>query len=445
MRERLNNARPYSLSRRQSVESPPKSIDPIFVHNHPQAALGKLSIAAINELRNKHSKIEVAVLDIDSLWEKLKALPDDPLNTLFGGTTRGGNEQIITEDISDLQKEVSAGFTKTQDALNKLPNDLETIVRSAVKSAMAEGSQEAEHSKSPNQKWFDRAREELIHGSITVAEKEYRALVTELESMGTKVDIKLLFRSYTNLGSSLWQQFRRDEAVGWFDKAFATKPDEQKAKINKAAARIHRKEFNEALTILEDLRTGNPDCFEAHYLISCVYLERGEVDQAIAVLVERQFDGDDYFAALAHAYLRCENYQKAVEAAKAALAKNDKSTEAMVTLANSLGFPLVQRRMHRETTAFSLTEGERQQILEAIKNGELAAKALRAQSRSYQLGEMLTNLSAFYELAGNDGKAAETAKEAAEFAPQSVTTLTNLWAAEMRSGKFANAYVSVTR
>ena len=43
-------------------------------------------------------------------------------------------------------------------------------------------------------------------------------------------------------------------------------------------------------------------------------------------------------------------------------------------------------------------------------------------------------------MAGNDEKAAETAKEAADFAPQSVTTLTNLWAAQMRLGKFANAY-----
>ncbi len=417
----------------------------VFVHNHPQGALGKLSIAAINKLRNDHPGIEIAVFDIDSLWEKLSALPDDSLNTLFGGPARRVNEGIFTEDTTFLQTQLSVGFTKTHDALSKLPSDLETTVRNAVKSAMAEGSQEAEQSKSSNQRWFDRAREELIHGSITVAENEYRALVTELEAMGARADRNLLFRSYTNLGSSLWQQFRRDEAVGWFDKAFATQPNEQKAQTNKAAAHIHRKEFNEALTILEELRKADPDCFEAHYLISCVHLELGEADQAIAVLESRQFDCDDYFAALAQAYLRCGNYPKATEAAKTALTKNHKSTEAMVMLANCLGFPLVQRRMHRETTAFSLTESERQQILEAIHNGEIAANALRKQARSYQLGEMLTNLSAFYELAGDDEKAAEKAKQASEFTPHSVTTLTNLWAAQMRLGKFSHAYDTAGR
>ena len=55
-------------------------------------------------------------------------------------------------------------------------------------------------------------------------------MAADLENQGALADKKLLFRSYTNLGSSLWQQFRRDEAVVWFDKAYATKPDDQKAK-----------------------------------------------------------------------------------------------------------------------------------------------------------------------------------------------------------------------
>jgi predicted Zn-dependent protease len=345
-----------------------------------------------------------------------------------------------TEDISDLHKEVSAGFATTEDALNQLPTNLETVVKSAVKSAMAESSQDAEHLKSQNQKRFDRARQELIHGSVIVAEKEYRALVADLETLGALVDKKLLFRSYTNLGSSLWQQFRRDEAVVWFDKAFDTKPDEKKARTNKAVGHIYRREFQAALAILNELKAASPDCFEAHYLISCVHLEQGDVDRAIAVLEERRFDHDDYFEALAQAYLRREDYPKAAEAARAALAKNGESREALMTLANSLGLPSARRRIRGEATAFSLTDADRQQVLEAIQTGKAAVKLLRAQDRSFQLGEMLTNLSVFYELAGDDESAAEAVKEAAEFAPQNITTLRNLWAAQMRLGKYADAY-----
>ena len=265
-------------------------------------------------------------------------------------------------------------------------------------------------------------------------------MAADLENQGALADKKLLFRSYTNLGSSLWQQFRRDEAVVWFDKAYATKPDDQKAKTNKAVSHIYRGETQAALAILNEVTATSPDCFEARYLISCVHLEQGNFDQATAVLEEQPFDSDEYFEALAQAYLRREDFPKAVAAARAALAENDKSTEARVMLANSLGFPLVQRRMRRDITAFSLAEAERQQICEAIELGEAAVKVFRAQARSFQLGELLTNLSAFYEVAGDDERAAQAAKEAAELAPQNVTALSNCWASQMRLGKYAEAY-----
>jgi tetratricopeptide (TPR) repeat protein len=345
-----------------------------------------------------------------------------------------------TEDISDLHKELSARFSKTEDTLNQLPASLRVALKSELRAAMAEGSPEAEHLKSQNQKRFDRARMELLSGSVVVAEKEYRALVADLESQGTSADKTLLFRSYTNLGSSLWQQFRRDEAAEWFDKAYIAKPDEEKGKTNRAACLIHRREFEAALAILNEVKATNPDCFEAHYLASCVYLEQGDVAQAIALLERRPFESSSYFQALAEAYLRREDCAKAAEAARTALTKTRNSTEALMTLANSLGFPLVHRRLRGGSGAFSLTDSEHQQVLEAIRSGETAVTALRAQSRVYQLGEMLTNLAAFHELLGDDESAAAAAREAVECAPQNVTTLKNLWAAQMRLGKYVDAY-----
>jgi tRNA U34 5-methylaminomethyl-2-thiouridine-forming methyltransferase MnmC len=107
----------------------------VFVHNHPQAALGKLSIAAINAIKNQHPKINISVLDIDSLWEKLKDLPDDALKTHFGSPARDQQAGLITEDISDLRKEMSASSSKTLDAVNKLPPEIELHVNGHCRGA----------------------------------------------------------------------------------------------------------------------------------------------------------------------------------------------------------------------------------------------------------------------------------------------------------------------
>ena len=345
-----------------------------------------------------------------------------------------------TEDISDIHKAIAAGFTKNQDAVRQIPLDIETVVQRAVKSALAEGSREAEHLKSQNQKRFDRAREALVHGSVVTAEREYRALVSDLENIGTLFDERLLFRSYTNLGSSLWQQSKRDEAVVWFDKAYVLKSDEQLAKTNKAAAHIHRKEFLAALGILSELQLAKPNCFEAHYLTSFVHLEQGDTACAIAVLLAHPFETDNYFEALAQAYLIAEDFPQSARAARLALAKNANSSEAMVTLACSLGFSLVHRKMNRELSAFSLTEAEYRQIRDAIEVAESAVVRLRSQDRYFQLGELLTNLCAFYELVHDDEAAAQSAKEAVAIAPLNATSLTNHWASQMRLGKYACAY-----
>jgi len=149
---------------------------------------------------------------------------------------------------------------------------------------------------------------------------------------------------------------------------------------------------------------------------------------------------DSYYSALAQAYTRNEEFTKAVAAARKALEISGKSLEAQIVLANALGFPLVQRRMRGEDKSLSLSGDERSLIREAITLSESAAEILRSQARHFQLGEVITNLAAFYELLGDDEKAGEAAKEAARFAPNSATTLTNLWVAQMRNGKYADAY-----
>ena len=55
-----------------------------FVHNHPEAAIGKLTAKAISELKHEYAEVEITVLDIDSLWDKLRLLPNETIDDLLG-------------------------------------------------------------------------------------------------------------------------------------------------------------------------------------------------------------------------------------------------------------------------------------------------------------------------------------------------------------------------
>ena len=43
----------------------------VFVHNHPEAELGKLSIKALSKLKSQYHHVNITVLNINSLWESL--------------------------------------------------------------------------------------------------------------------------------------------------------------------------------------------------------------------------------------------------------------------------------------------------------------------------------------------------------------------------------------
>ncbi len=79
----------------------------VFVHNHPEARLGKLGIKAVSDLKAANPSIKIAVLDIDGLWEKLKELPHETRNRLFGehGTSDvTAREQAPEEIPANLKK-----------------------------------------------------------------------------------------------------------------------------------------------------------------------------------------------------------------------------------------------------------------------------------------------------------------------------------------------------
>src|ERR1035437_1255129 len=173
------------------------------------------------------------------------------------------------ETLADMRAEIHAqGKTNAADFL-EIKQRL-ALLASGLKGPLAEGFPGADRMKTVNQQRFERARAELMGGSIVSAEMAYQDLVADLVAQGDLVDETLLFRAYTNLGSSIWQQFRREEAIPWFEKAFVLKPDEPKAKTNKVLCHVQRKEFPEALTTLERIRAADPAAFEPVFMLSAV-------------------------------------------------------------------------------------------------------------------------------------------------------------------------------
>lgn len=64
----------------------------VFVHNHPEGKLGKLSVKAISDLKCQNPSVQIEVLNIDSLWEKLKFLSEEILQQLFGQLHLGATQ-----------------------------------------------------------------------------------------------------------------------------------------------------------------------------------------------------------------------------------------------------------------------------------------------------------------------------------------------------------------
>lgn len=200
--------------------------------------------------------------------------------------------------LNDLNENVEAGNVKTLNFLNQLSAKMDLLWPPSI-TAGTESVADFGQIKSIFQNKFSSAREELKNGSIVVAEHDYKALIVDLESLGTKADVKLLCDSYLNLGTSLWQQHRREEALPYFEKASRMCPGETKTKTKMALCHLHRKEWDKALSILNIIRTEEPNNFESLYLIAAIQTEHDELDSATATLKSQSFEIDNYYLALA--------------------------------------------------------------------------------------------------------------------------------------------------
>lgn len=107
----------------------------IFVHNHPEGKLGKLGTRAISDLKSQNPSVEIAVLNINGLWAKLTALPDETLRAFFG--ENAGSVSTSTPP----EVKISGNIRRLLDEAEKLSDedhfaDAVPILEKALKAAI---------------------------------------------------------------------------------------------------------------------------------------------------------------------------------------------------------------------------------------------------------------------------------------------------------------------
>lgn len=292
------------------------------------------------------------------------------------------------------------------------------------------------------QKQFERAKKSLNSGSIKTAEREYRNLVSDLEEIGDTANRQLLLKSYTNLGAAFWHQNKNDKAVECFDKAFELDPVSSLARVNKLAAYIHRKEYDDAEVLLRALASTGENKSEVCYWKSIIALESDDPITAVAELKSCPTETSAYFESIAHAYLTSDQFADSESAARRALELDPNSTTALVLIANAIAFPFVR---NIKQSPGGLSGQDHSRVVEAIGYADRAVAVFRNRELNSRLAECLTNLSAFHGLIGDNKNAASSAVEADKLTPNDHTTLTNLWASYMRTGDSRLALTTADR
>jgi len=350
-------------------------------------------------------------------------------------------EHLVKAAIRDQQKE---------NADDQRFNDLFAEVR-GLRSSLSilvskEGDDKTPESlNSLHQQRFDRAKERLKFGNVAVAEEGFRSLIEELQALKSDGESELLLRCHLNVATCLWEQDKKKDAAEWFEKSFALTPNDWRARRGKAFALIFRDEIEPALQILRAIRIERPDEYEHVCNEAWILKNTGRAPAAIELMEARVFEDEYYYAILSFAYSRADRNADAERAAREAVRIAPKSDMALMALSFALGFPIVQRRMRRETLNFVPTDEERKQVLEAISYGEQAATSLRTNSRINSLIDVLSNLTAFYPAVGNCGKAIVIAEEALRYAPNDINILRNLWCSQMRIQQFNKAIETATK
>jgi predicted Zn-dependent protease len=304
----------------------------------------------------------------------------------------------------------------------------------ALRIAEAEAASVKSIITSQYQRRFDVAREELINGSIQDAARSFRSLIDDMEEAADFSDVDLKLRAYLNLSTCYLEKEQTDDARQALESARRLGSTDLRVKRNLAAFLGRTGNAEAALQLIRELQLAEPDKAAHRRDEASLLLDLGQVKDAVSVLQAHPEDDVDYWTQLALALQRNGLEEDAVAAARRARGLDLQSEGALMALSYTLGFPIVRRR--DQTRFLTADRNELVHLREAIAAAESAERILRSRGRTQILRELLTNLIAFYAMAGETQKAANSAVAILELGDRSPMAIKNAYYALMRDGRY---------
>ena len=290
-----------------------------------------------------------------------------------------------------------------------------------------------------NDRRFERAKEQLLHGSVLLAESAFRELIQDLESEPETTNLMLLFRSCSNLASCLWERRQFPAASEMYQKAISLLPADWRSKRHLALIRWAEGQKEAALELFTGLMEERPNEDEHVCNAASILASLGKPSAAMSLLNGTPFERANYYSTLALVHNELHDYGQAEAAARSAVKLEPGCVPSRIALVSSIALPIIRARTEKRTLHVFPTPDERVRLSEAAAIGEAVAMQLREQSRSNALYDTLVNLPPVYLMLGAVEKAAIIGKELITFAPEDYGVLTNLWCAQMRLKNFREA------
>jgi tetratricopeptide (TPR) repeat protein len=149
--------------------------------------------------------------------------------------------------------------------------------------------------------------------------------------------------AYNNLGTTLWQSGRAQEAIAYWEQALRIKPDYPEAHNNLASPLAQAGRFNEAIEHYEQALQTKPDYVEVHHNLGLILAHVGRLAEAIGHYEQAVRIKPDYVEAhydLAVAYEQTGRRQDAIEHYEQALKLRPDFTAASNALARLRAAPI---------------------------------------------------------------------------------------------------------
>ena len=173
-------------------------------------------------------------------------------------------------------------------------------------------------------------------------------------------------RFLSALGDAYMALQRYDMAVACYEDVLKTEPDHIPARLQLGILAYNKADYNRAEKYLRGVLAINPATVDAGYYVALILIQRKRFDEAITMLEElKSYAGSDarVFYGLGMAYGRLNNLQKAVEMLTKAVSLNDKLADAHWELA----------KIYEQTNYRDMQYKELRKILEIDKNHPLKA------------------------------------------------------------------------